>query len=322
MATSEAESRPHGGRVLVVDEDPEQRRLVESVLSMAGYEVRAASSGAEALGVLAEGDIDVVLLDSARPELDGAGFLTRARQRPEGADLAIVFLSVAGAPASVSAALRAGADDYLVKPVGPDELLARVEVALRHKRVREQLRADNAVLEHLSRVDRLTGLYNRFHCEAELTRVRAESLRRQDTWSVMLLDLDGFKTINDSHGHRAGDEVLTVVAQSLAGLGRAGDVVGRWGGEEFVVICPSTGVAGAAAFAGRILDALRVLEVRVGDDWVSVTASIGSAQGGEESWNETLSRADAALYRAKAAGRNRLVQADEEPAPAASQTTE
>lgn len=310
MSDIEAEGRPHGGRILVVDDEADMCLFVETVLSLGGHEVVVATNGEQGLELLSGGDIDVVLLDSAMPVLDGAGFLARARRRPEGVDVVILFLSAQAGSAAVPAALRAGADGYMVKPVGPEELQARVEVALRAKRAREKLAAENAALERLSRIDRLTGLYNRFHCEAELTRVRAESLRRDDPWSVMVVDLDGFKAVNDTYGHRIGDEVLMVVAHALGGLGRAGDVVGRWGGEEFVVICPSTGPAGVAAFAARILDGLRALEVRAEAEWVSVTASIGAAQGGTEPWSQTLARADSALYEAKAAGRDRLVLAD------------
>lgn len=314
MADSEAEQRPSLGRVLVVDDDPDLRAVVEAILGAGGYEVILAADGHEALEVLS-GGVDVALVDSAMSGVDGAGFLPRARQAPQGADVAILFFSVESNPASVAAALRAGADGYLVKPISPEELVARVEVAVRTKRAKEHLRAENAVLQRLSRVDRLTGLFNRFHMESELARVRAESLRREDPWFAMLVDLDGFKAVNDQFGHRAGDEVLMVVAHALQGVGRAGDLVGRWGGEEFLVLCPSTGSDGVRAFAQRLLDCLRVLEVRAGDDWVSVTASIGAAPGGTEPWSKTLESADAALYQAKAAGRDRLVIAEAQAGP-------
>jgi two-component system, cell cycle response regulator len=161
---------------------------------------------------------------------------------------------------------------------------------VRSKALQDELRLRNAELEQASRTDALTGLSNRRHLEEQLQRLAAEG----DRLSVLLCDIDRFKQVNDTRGHAAGDQVLRVVA-------------GRWGGEEFLVVLPGTGGAGAAALGERTRLAVAAAPVPLADEPVAVTTSVGVANGVEDGWVGLVRRADTGLYAAKESGRDRVV---------------
>jgi two-component system, cell cycle response regulator len=216
--------------------------LVEQLQSR-GYRVIEAGDGEEALAACRREQPDVVLLDVEMPHLDGHGVLARIKADPRLADIPVVFVTSRVTTEDVVDGLRLGAHDYLRKPFEPSELLARVHAAVRNKALQDELRLRNAELELASRTDALTGLRNRRHLEEQLQRLAGTG----DPLSVLLCDIDRFKQVNDTPGH----EVLQMVATRLREVARPGDVPGRWGGEEFLVVLPATGPAEAAAIGER-----------------------------------------------------------------------
>lgn len=292
--------------VMIADDSLVIRAVVRDELENEGYRVVEAVDGLAAVRQCREDPPDVVLLDIEMPGLDGYQVLTELKGDAELRDIPVVFLTGRNAMDDVVAGLRGGAHDYLRKPFEAAELLARVAAASHVKTLQDQLRQRNAELEHLSRTDPLTGLYNRRHLVEELNRRHNDSVRHQYPLCVALLDLDLFKQINDTYGHSAGDQVLHAFAGHLHSELRAGDVAGRWGGEEFLVILPHTGLDGALAVAERIRSATAAKPVSVDGQRITVTVSGGCTLGPADSPEAMVHLADVGLYRAKSSGRNQI----------------
>jgi diguanylate cyclase (GGDEF)-like protein len=274
------------------------RAVLRVELEAAGYRVLEAGDGPAALGAAREQAPSVILLDVELPVLDGHATLAALKADPATWDVPVVFLSGRGAGEDLVQALREGAHDYLRKPPEPAELLARVGAANRMKELQDELRRRAAELELVSRTDHLTGLANRRQVEEHLRAVLAAAVRHQQPAAVLLADIDNFKRVNDRRGHAAGDAVLLEVARTLAQSVRAEDEVGRWGGEEFIVVAPHTDAAAATTLAERLRRAV--------SETTEVTISIGGAATCTPDC-DPFEVADANLYAAKAAGRDRSV---------------
>jgi two-component system cell cycle response regulator len=296
----------NGANVLVADDSLVVRTVVRDELESSGYRVHEAEDGLSAIAHCRRTPPDVVLLDVEMPGLDGYQVLAELKSDSDARDIPVVFLTSRSRMEDVVAGLRGGAHDYLKKPFDPPELIARVASAVHVKQLQDQLRERNHQLERLSRTDALTGLFNRRHLDEELARRHADACRVNEPFCVLLLDLDHFKTINDTFGHPAGDAVLREFADRVRGELRAGDVAARWGGEEFLVILGRTPVEQAQAVAERIRVATATTPVIIGTNSIDVTVSGGCAQGPAESVEAVLARADACLYEAKTGGRNRV----------------
>jgi two-component system, cell cycle response regulator len=296
--------------ILVAEDSRVVRAILREPLSAHGYRVLEAADGEQALACCLRDRPDMVLLDVEMPVLDGHQVLARIKQRPELADVPVVFLTARATTEDVVQGLRLGAHDYLRKPFEASELLARVSAALRVKALQDELRRRNLELDRMSRTDALTGLYNRRHLEERLGELVSLARRHGEDLGAALVDLDHFKAVNDTAGHPAGDAVLQVTADRLRNSLRAEDVLGRWGGEEFLVLLPRTDAAGARLVAERMRQALAGQPIPLPDGGeVKVTASIGVAAGTDDGVAGLVDRADAALYEAKAAGRDRVVVA-------------
>ncbi|CAN5267973.1 diguanylate cyclase [soil metagenome] len=220
--------------------------------------------------------------------------------------------------------LDAGADDYLTKPVNFPELEARVRSMLRIKRLQDQLDETNAELEEmnqqlvkLSITDGLTELFNHRHIHELLGEEFERSARTGESIAVVMMDLDHFKAVNDTHGHPTGDVILHETAGMIRDTAREIDMPGRYGGEEFIAILPETDEQAAVNFAERVRSAIEEHEYRDGETLVRMTVSCGvaaSASGGNvDTPQGLLKRADDALYAAKEGGRNRVIRASELP---------
>jgi two-component system cell cycle response regulator len=296
---------PSAGRILVADDSLVVRAVVCDQLEAEGYEVVQAVDGESALKESAIMRPDAILLDIEMPGLDGHEVLARLKADSEVSDIPVVFLTGRTSTDDMVAGLRAGAHDYLKKPFEPAELLARIGGAVRIKRLQDELRVRNEQLDQLSRVDGLTGLHNRRHLDEELVKEGNTARRHQQPLAVLMLDIDYFKDVNDREGHPAGDRVLQEFATRLKATVRSGTIVGRWGGEEFLVIAPQTDSGDARILGERIRQAIANQPVDVGDHSIPITVSIGGSVGVLPP-AELVARADTALYRSKDAGRNRV----------------
>lgn len=297
-------------RVLVVDDDSLQRELIARSLSVSGYVVDTAANGREALERVRLSRPDVVVTDSEMPVMDGITLCRLIKGNELIHSTYVIFLSAHGATNAKVTALDVGADDYLVKPADENELRARVRAGLRLQRALADLEAKNELLERLALTDALTGLANRRAFEEALSTETARATRHGKPLSLLFLDLDHFKNVNDQHGHAVGDEVLSAVSDLLKRLGRRGDMTARIGGEEFAVLLPQTSLSQAKLVAERIRVALEASPVGRTKP-VKMTTSIGCASydGNGDMPSSTLLRvADEALYRAKQDGRNRVAQ--------------
>jgi diguanylate cyclase (GGDEF)-like protein len=297
--------------VLIADDSPTVRAAVRHHLAREGYQVIEADNGEEALAVTKAEAPDVVLLDVEMPRLDGLAVLSELQADAKLADIPVVFLTSRTDAAEVVAGLHAGVHDYLRKPFDGLELVARVSAAVRVKRLQDELRSRYDELSSLSRLDALTGLYNRGHLEEHLVDLCSASSRHRFHVTAMLIDLDHFKQINDSYGHPAGDAVLKATADVVGSQLRVEDIPGRWGGEEFLVLLPYIDAQSALVVAERIRSDIAGLEVSIPRGAaLHVTASIGLCTAVAVDGATLVQRADESLYRAKTAGRNKVATTD------------
>ena len=303
--------------ILVGDNSQVVRQVLRWHLETHGYQVLEAGDGAESVALAQEMKPAAILLSLELPVLNGHEALARLKADPEVRDTPVVFITAHTETDDVVEGLRLGAHDYLRKPFEPAEVIARVSAAVRVKELQDDLRARNAELDHIARSDPLTGLANRRHLNEQFAAQTASAERHHHELSVAVIDIDNFKLVNDTYGHSAGDIVLREVARRIASTARGEDVVGRWGGEEFIVILPHCGVDDAAIVSERIRQAVEATPIPAEDGIsITVTVSIGCAGGAGD---RVIERADAALYAAKNAGRNRTVvleSATPLPAPA------
>jgi two-component system cell cycle response regulator len=293
--------------ILVVDDSLVVRSVVRGWLEEQGYRVVEVEDGQAAIDSCLAEPPDVVLLDIEMPGLNGHDVLARLKSEPAVRDIPVVFLTNHASMDEVLRGLGGGAHDYLRKPFEPAELVARVGAAVRVKKLQDELHRRNDELDEISRTDALTGLFNRRHLEEQLRLNVAASQRYGYGLGVLLLDVDHFKLVNDTYGHPAGDTVLVEVSRRIVSGLRAGDVAGRWGGEEFLVILPHTDLMGTMQAGERIRSAIAAEPFAMAGSVVGVTASGGcSAQVGATA-EGLVHAADAGLYEAKASGRNRVV---------------
>ena len=294
--------------ILVAEDSLVVRAVVRDQLEEQGYEVIEAVDGEAALAQAIAGRPDAILLDIEMPGLDGYQVLARLKADVELADIPVVFLTGRTGTADMVEGLRAGAHDYLRKPFEPAELMARIAGAVRIKRLQDELRLRNADLDRLSRIDGLTGLYNRRHIDEQLRKETASASRHDQPLAILMLDIDHFKKVNDTHGHPGGDIVLVECARRLQSIARDDDVLGRWGGEEFIIIAPQTDLDGALALGERVRAAIAENPIDLSDQKIAITVSVGCAAA-IEPVKSLVAKADSALYRSKAEGRNRVTSA-------------
>jgi diguanylate cyclase (GGDEF)-like protein len=297
---SESMPRPNVRRVLIIDDSAAYRRLLESLLCAENIELVEAGDGISGLASVRQEPPDLILLDVNMPGWSGFETIRRLKDDTRTRAIPVIFMSSSCSTADKARGLDLGAVDFVDKPFDPVELRARVRVALRNKYLQD-------LLEQRANLDGLTGLGNRMALEERLTAEWSLCQRMGRPLSLLLADLDRFKSINDQHGHSAGDEILRRVAMALRNSVRACDFVARYGGEEFVVIAPDCGADGALSLAERFKDEVATLRVVFNERVVPVTTSVGVACAGDLALtvpSEILSQADRALYQAKAAGRN------------------
>lgn len=297
-------------RVLLAEDDPVARRVAESFLSKWGYDVLSVSDGAEAWRILQSHDSPrLALLDWKLPGMEGIEVCRRVREDSTRPYTYILVLTASGQKQDLLAALHTGADDYLVKPFDAAELRARLYVGRRILASQDELISTREALRFQATHDPLTGLWNHGELLRILDREMARANRSRQSISLLMVDLDHFKQVNDRYGHLIGNEVLAEVSRRLLTSVRGYDVVGRCGGEEFIVVVPGVEGPGATALAERIVTHLRDRLFDTSAGPVRVTASVGvsfSSSSQAVDTIELIRAADVALYRAKQNGRNRV----------------
>ena len=287
-------------RVLVIDDELAIHMLVKARLVDEGVEVHTALGGAAGLDASFALLPDVILLDVEMPEIDGFEVCRRLKADSKTQNIQVIFLSADTSTAQKTAGLDLGAVDYISKPFDPAELRARVRASLRTKSLMDLL-ATRAL------IDGLTGLWNRAFLQERLESELARARRYGSDLSLILLDIDRFKSINDRYGHPFGDHVLCEVAAALTLGCREEDSVCRYGGEEFAIVASGSPMTGSLTLAERLRDAIERTHLTVAETPVVVTASFGVAAAGKDSAAGLMERVDRALYQAKQTGRNRVV---------------
>ena len=298
------------GQVLIADDDPMFRRILQSWLEGWGYRVILAEDGAEAWSILKhEHPPELLILDWVMPEIDGTELCQRIRERQLSPYQYILLATGKDDKQDVVQGLEAGADDYLTKPFDRNELRARLRVGRRILTLQQDLIDARDELRYQATHDVLTGIWNRGAVLDLLHRELQRAARAKTATSVLMLDLDHFKKINDTHGHMTGDVVLREVANRIAQSVRSYDLVGRYGGEEFLVVLPACDKAEVERSANRIRLAISSAPILTASSEIPVTASIGAsviAGDAATSEKDALLAADKALYEAKNGGRNRV----------------
>ncbi len=303
--------------VLIVEDDPVSRMLLEMTLMKAGYEVVSAKDGREALACFNRQFFPIVFTDWMMPEMDGLQLCRSIRESVSTGYVFIFLLTARDSMDDMIAGLEAGADDYLTKPFDRAELFARLKTAIRILNLEKSLKEANEAIRVLSITDTMTGCYNRTYMDAQLPNEVQRAMRYGHPISVVMVDIDHFKEVNDAYGHQAGDQALKAFVETMGRSIRSGvDWIARYGGEEFIVVLPETDFEKARLLAERLRTTVSEQIILYKEKEIRITASFGvtglpSGQGltgsmEDISYEVMISLADKCLYAAKQEGRNRV----------------
>lgn len=300
------------GRILIVDDNAMIRQEIKAVLMKDGTfdQFMEAGDGLSAFKLLMEQTPDVVLCDLVMPAFDGLKLLSMKASRPELSQIPVIMLTAEDDLDRKAEILERGASDYVTKPFHEKELVARVRIHHKLKKLQDELVEKNHQLELLAVTDALTGLPNRRHLMKRLEEETARSRRFDQPLSVLMMDVDHFKKVNDTWGHAMGDAVLRNMGAFLKKSLRETDVAARYGGEEFTVILPNTPLEGAATVAENLRQGFAALLHEHDGEKIQRTISLGVAclgSGDARDQEALLKAADEALYRAKEGGRNQVM---------------
>lgn len=299
-------------RILLIDERSESAERIKSLLADEGM-VDVQTDPQTGFFDAVQGNHDCLIISSSLSAFDPLRICAQLRSLDNTRSLPIILIADRGEDPLIRRALELGINDYLVRPLNPNELLARLRTQLRRKAYHDGLRASVLKTYEMAVTDSLTGLHNRLYLETHLATLFKRSVERRRPLSILMTDIDRFKVINDTYGHDGGDEVLREFARRLRRNVRGSDLASRYGGEEFFIVMPDTDSTLASLVAERIRREVASTPFLVNQNGVSVslTISIGIASvlANGDSMQNLLKRADDALYGAKAAGRNRVVSA-------------
>ncbi len=302
-------------KVLVADDDPVSRRMLEARLYQTGYEAILAADGVEAWRVLQEQNCPTLaIVDWMMPHMDGIEVCRRVRRKQKGPYVYVILLTAKNEKEDIVRGLDSGADDYLTKPFNSEELDARLRSGRRIMDLQTELIAARESLRIQATHDSMTGLWNRRAILDALHEEIEKANKRKEAMAVLMADVDHFKKINDTYGHSVGDDVLSEVAHRMRDAIRGSDSIGRYGGEEFLIVHPRCTAENSVILAERLRDAVQARPVTTSHCGLPITVSLGVAVKEPETPIEVdalLVDADAALYKAKNMGRNRIMLASE-----------
>ena len=306
-------------RILLVEDDPSMQLLYKRLLEKSGHQVTTANNGLAALEIVKTNPPQLIISDWVMPEMDGIEFCKTLRRNPQWNKIYVFIVTSQEGTEKLIEAFEAGVDDYLPKPINPKVLAARLRAAQRIVSLQEAMEEDrlqlrqfadelalsNQRLQEMALTDVLTGLPNRRHGIERLEQEWAIATRSNRPVCCMMVDIDRFKSINDTYGHQFGDEALISVSASLRQAARKQDVVCRLGGEEFLVICSNTDEQACFQYAERLRQQVASQSLEIQNNTLSITVSIGIASNlKQENVESMMHLADERLYAAKAAGRN------------------
>ncbi len=295
--------------ILVVDDTKSDMEILLTHLGEE-YNVIPALSGKKAMAIAEKEQIDLILLDIMMPEMDGYEVCTLLKENGATRDIPVIFLATQTDEDAIEKAYDTGGIDYVTKPFRPKELLARIRRELQLHHLIKELETSKEELRILATTDPMTRLYNRRSFADISTNLLGLAKREAQSMSVLMIDIDGLKNINDVHGYGIGDIVIISVADKLRYMSRRGDVVCRYGGEEFVLLLVNTRIDGACTLGEKIRRQIEESVVKAESGKLHFTISIGATEvniQAEKNLEPALKRADTALYQAKEGGRNRLV---------------
>ena len=299
--------QPQNFLVLVVDDLRQNLKIVGTMLDEAGYGTTFSTSGPQALERVQAARPDLIVLDLMMPDMSGLDVCRTLKANPEFREIPIIFLTASHRQDHLLKAFELGAVDYVTKPFSSAELLARVRTHLELKHTRDQLHLVLSEVQRMATIDSLTGVLNR-RCLFDLAKREFErSQRYGSVFTLLMLDVDHFKRINDTYGHMVGDEVLKSLTQAIQRSLRQVDQFGRYGGEEFVIVLPESPLNIARQVGDRLRTISSQLSIPTKTDPISLTVSIGIAAYNpqDKAVEDIFERADRALYQAKAKGRDR-----------------
>jgi diguanylate cyclase (GGDEF)-like protein len=308
------------GLILVVDDHEDNIEVLKVRLESWGYGTASCSNGVDALAYVEKTPPDLILLDVMMPEISGIEVARRIKGNPALPFIPIIMQTALDSTEDKVEGLEAGADDYITKPIDFAELKARLRSMLRIKRLQEALEERekellevNERLRFMSQTDGLTGLDNRRHLNERIDEMFQHAQRLNEPFSLVMCDLDKFKSVNDTYGHQAGDEVLKQLARILKDEAREIDRVGRYGGEEFMLLLPGTVLDAAVTFAERVRKRIEAHTFTFDAGSLQRTASFGVSGWPHPTIGDSdalVRTADDALYVAKETGRNRVIRYD------------
>lgn len=300
-------------KILIAEDDKVSRRILEKNTAEWGYEIAVVANGDEALRTLREGEVRLALLDWMMPGINGIELCRFVREDGGPKYVYIIMLTSRDRRRDIVEGLEAGADDYMAKPVNFLELRARIQTGRRIVELEDKLLESNRKLKDLASRDNLTSLWNRSNAFLFLEEEMARGRRESRPVSVIMIDVDNFKRINDARGHLAGDIVLIEIAKRLERGVRSYDRVGRYGGDEMLVVLPGCGLEEAAVIGERLRMSIAAEQVQTPNGAFEVTVTLGCSCSEliPDATAESLVQAsDAALYRGKSLGRDRVVAGD------------
>lgn len=305
-------------RVLAIEDNRIDAMNLRESLAVDGDTVEQASDGATGFARASAGEFDLVICSLNLASDDALRLVSQFRAAEATRHIPILMVGEEDQTEKLAKALDLGVNDYLMKPIDRNEMLARVRTQIRRRRYQERMRETYEQSLALALTDSLTGLYNRRYLLTHLGRLMSDTAERQKPLALLVIDVDHFKQVNDTYGHGAGDRVLQHITELMRGSVRNVDLVSRLGGEEFVVVMPDTPEPFALVVAERLRDVIASTPLKLDEDReLGVTISIGCAlrnSEGEDSIDKLIGRADDALYQAKRQGRNRVVLAKGESA--------